>query len=122
MNEPINPVTEEFEALDRIARTYDGRLLHRYLRRVLEAVYDTPDETALRSHNGRRTLARDLMGHMALGIEGTSGRRDEQRGDEPILTRSSRSAAGIHRRAGSRRVEPDPAVAAFLLEHGADEA
>jgi hypothetical protein len=121
-DDPISPVTEEIEALDRIARTHDGRLLHRYLRRVLEAVYDFADETALRSHTGRRTLARDLMGHMAQGIEGTSGRRDEQRGDEPILNRSSRSATGVRRRPGSRRVKPDPNVADFLFKHGADEA
>jgi hypothetical protein len=122
-DDPINPITEEIEALDRIARTWDGRLLHRYLRRILESAYDFQKVTALRTHNGRRTLARDLMGHMAAGIEGTSGRRDEHRGDEPILNRSTRAASGVHRRpAGARRVDPDPAVAEFLLKHGPDKA
>lgn len=120
-DETLSPVAEEIEAIDRIARTADGRLLHRYLRRVLEAVYDLSDSCALRSHTGRRTLARDLMGYMAQGIEGTSGKLE--RGNEPILNRpGSKPAAGRDRIAGRRRVEPDPNVAAFLRDHGADEA
>ena len=116
MPEDISPVAEEIQALDRIARTYDGQLLHRYLRRVLEAVYDFQDDGALRGHNGRRTLARDLMGHMAQGIEGTSGRSDV-----PILNPpGSGHTASRRRPAGSRRVDPDPAVDAFLAEHAAD--
>lgn len=124
MNDPvdqISPVAEEIEALDRIARTHDGRLLHRYLRRILESVYDFQECSALRSGNGRRTLARDLMGHMAQGIEGSSGRHEH--GNEPILNRpGDRPAGGNRRPAGSRRVDPDPNVADFLRDHGADEA
>lgn len=120
-DEPLSLVAEEIEALDRIGRTHDGRLLHRYLRRILETVFDTPNDGALRSHNGRRTLARDLMGHMARGIEGSSGRLEH--GNEPILNRpGDRPAGGNRRPAGSRRVDPDPNVAAFLRDHGADEA
>jgi hypothetical protein len=104
----INPVTEEKEALDRIARTSDGRLLHRYLRRVLEAVV-IADNGALLAHNGRRSLARDLMAEMAEGIK-DAGR------DEPILTRPNRPVATDRR--PKRRVEPDPAVEQFLTEHG----
>ena len=36
-------------------------------------------------HNGRRSLARDLMNCMAQGIEDGSGRRDSPRGDESLL-------------------------------------
>lgn len=118
-DEPINPRDEEIEALDRIARTRDGMLLHRYLRRILEAVIDFQQDGALQTHNGRRTLARDLMGHMAQGIEGTSGRSDSS---EPILSAGSGRIATRRRPAGSRRVDPDPAVDAFLAAHGADEA
>jgi hypothetical protein len=121
IDEPISPVAEEIEALDRIALTHDGRLLHRYLRRILETVYDTADDGALRVHTGRRTLARDLMSHMARGIEGSSGRY-ESRGDEPILNRSGSGPTGSRRRAGGRRVDPDPNVARFLVDHGADPA
>lgn len=90
--EQINPLLEEAVAIDRIARSPDGRLLHRYLRRVLEAVYDLQDDGALRQGNGRRSLARDLMRLMASGIEGLSDRTDD-----PILTRASQPIA----RAGS---------------------
>lgn len=120
MTDELSPVTEEIEAIDRIACTHDGRLLHRYLRRVLEGV-GLPDVGALPFFHGRRTLARDLMGHMARGIEGDSGRLEH--GNEPILNRpGNKSAAGRDRIVGRRRVEPDPNVAAFLREHGADEA
>jgi hypothetical protein len=74
---PIDLLSEEIEALDRIARTYDGLLLHRFLRRALEAVYELQTDSALRAGEGRRSLARDLMRHMARGIEGqTSAARD----------------------------------------------
>lgn len=96
-DDPINPVKEEEEAIDRIARTHDGVLLHRYLRRVLETVVDLQDDGALRTQNGRRTLARDLMRLMASGIEGTSGRADQ-----PILTRPG-TPAGTGSRAERRR-------------------
>ncbi len=119
-DEPLSPIQEEIEALARIARTHDGRLLHRYLRRILETVFDTPDDGTLRSHNGRRTLARDLMGHMAPGIEGDSGRLEH--GNEPILNRPGSRGASRRRPAGRRRVDPDPNVAAFLRDNGSDEA
>lgn len=103
----INPVIEEKEALERIARTLDGRLLHRYLRRVLEGVI-IAEGSALSMHAGRRSLARDLMAEMAQGI------RDAGR-DEPILTRPGRPVSTDRR--PKRRVEPDPNVEKFLNEH-----
>jgi hypothetical protein len=111
----ISPVEEERLAIDRIARTRDGVLLHRYLRRILEAVHDLPDMSALPLATGRRTLARDLMRLMADGIEGTSGRSD----DSPILTRSGRSGAPTVR-TSRRRVLPDPSVDAFLRATAAE--
>jgi hypothetical protein len=113
VDEP-SPIAQEREAIDRIARTNDGRLLNRYLRRVLETV--VLDDNLLQTHNGRRSLARDLMNCMAQGIEDGSGRRDIPRGDESLL-RLPRNADGGQRTASRRRVEPDPAVAAFLREH-----
>lgn len=88
-DEPLNPVQEEIDAIKRIAATRDGALLHRYFRRVLEAVFDLDSDSALRSHNGRRSLARDLMRHMAEGID---GRRNDSI-DDPILSRAGGSIA-----------------------------
>lgn len=95
----INPIEEEREAIKHIAGTPDGALLHRYLRRILETVIDLDSEGALRSHNGRRSLARDLMRLMAEGID---GRRTDSSGD-PILTRSGGAVAV------SGRARRDPA-------------
>lgn len=91
----LDPRQEEIEAIDRIACSADGRLLHRYLRRVLEAVIDIQSDSALNSHNGRRSLARDLMRLMAKGIDehGSSSSSDA-----PILTRAG-GAVAVARRA-----------------------
>src|SRR6266403_1965473 len=86
MTDDFNPFTEEIEAVKRIASTGDGRLLHRYLRRVLETVIDLQEGGALQAQNGRRSLARDLMKLMAEGID---DRRDDH-GNDPILARSAR--------------------------------
>ena len=105
----LNPLDDEKRAIDLIARTPEGRLLHRYLRRVLEGVVDMPDNGALTSHNGRRTLARDLMRLMAQGIEDTSGGRT--RSDEPILARERKPAiVARERRGAGRRVTADEPV------------
>jgi hypothetical protein len=57
------------EAIDRIARTPDGLLLYRLLQKVLcGTVAVQHDHCALQFHEGRRTLARDLMAFMSEGI------------------------------------------------------
>lgn len=96
---------EEADAIAAISYSEQGRLLHRYLRRVLETVYDTQDPGALQSHNGRRTLARDLMRLMAEGIEARSGgtRNDPQRGDEPVLVRPGKPVDARQRTRGVGR-------------------
>lgn len=116
-----DPRIEELEALDRIARTSDGRLFHRYLRRILEGCSDVLPDGALQAHNGRRSLARDLMRHMASGIEGTSERRHEQRGDESILGRNGSTTGPDRRHRGTaRRVDPDDSAVRFVRDHDAD--
>lgn len=92
MTEQTNsPLREELEALDRIARSPDGHLLHRLLRRELEAVApDNSPSGALPALNGRRSLARDLMRSMAQGIEATSGSHTDSilaRRAEPVAIR-----------------------------------
>ena len=94
MTDDITPQQEEIEAIYRIAGTRDGVLLHRYFRRVLETVFDMDNDSALRSHNGRRSLARDLMRHMAEGLND----RTDSSADAPILNRS-RGAAAVSGRA-----------------------
>jgi hypothetical protein len=95
---PIIPLTEETEALDRIARTHDGRLLHRYLRRVLESCRASDESGALQRHEGGRILAADLMRHMAQGIGDTSDGRDQ-----PIVSSPRQSGSGGLSRSERRR-------------------
>lgn len=85
----IHPLAEEKAAIKAIASSRDGALLHRYLRRVLETVIDLDSEGALREQNGRRSLARDLMRHMAEGLN--DDRTDSS--NAPILARSSGAVA-----------------------------
>ena len=82
---------EMAKAIDRLARTDDGLLLYRYFQRVLCSVSTSPNDGALREHNGRRSFAAELMGHMAKGI------RESGRPTDPALTFAV---------AGSRRVAP----------------
>lgn len=95
MTDELNPHQEEREAIEAIARTREGLMLHRYLRRVLETVIDLQDGSALKQQNGRRSLARDLMRLMAEGID---GRRTDSSSDDPILTRP-RGAVAVTGRA-----------------------
>lgn len=101
----LNPLKEEADAIARIALTNDGRLQHRYLRRVLESVIDFQIDGALSSHNGRRSLARDLMALMAAGIENRAG---TDSADAPILSRPARGASVIANTAGRRRATVTP--------------
>ena len=84
IQDEVDPVTEEREAIARIAFSFDGLLMHRFLRRTLEAVFDLEPSSALPTQNGRRSLARDLMRLMQEGIESQSGRAS----DSAILTRA----------------------------------
>lgn len=101
---PLDLSAQEIEAIKRISFTSDGLLLHRFLRRVLETVVDVVEPSTLLTQNGRRSLARDLMRHMAEGIEAGSGRRTGT--DESILTRSSGAVSAVPARGARRRVGP----------------
>jgi len=109
VDEKVLSFTEqETNAIKAIARTDDGALLHRYLRRVLEAVMDLQDDGALRQQNGRRSLARDLMRLMAEGID---DRRDST--NDSILSRPGGPAAVAPRRGPGRRITADTHVAGY---------
>lgn len=106
-DEPLSLEQEERDAIRRIAGTRDGALLHRYFRRVLEEVIVADVSGALRAHQGRRTLARDLMRLMAEGI-------DEHRSDtdDPILART-RGAVSVARTRGRRDPSRYPRVDSY---------
>lgn len=99
-DEPISPQTEEADAIKAIARSRDGALLHRYLRRVLETVIDIQEVSALQAQNGRRSLARDLMRLMAEEID----QHGSDSADAPILSRT-RGAVAVAGRARRDRTQ-----------------
>lgn len=101
---PVNPQKEEAEAIGRIGLTPDGRLLHRYMRRVLETATEMLPDGALREQTGRRTLARDLMRLMAASVE---AQRDGSEPEQPILTSAS-GPVGTGTRGTRRRVALEP--------------
>lgn len=78
-------------AIDRLARTADGRELYLYLQKTLLGfVTGERTEGALREHESRRMFASELMDLMAKGIE-ESGGRDNQ----PIVfSRQQRASTG----------------------------
>jgi hypothetical protein len=108
--EPLSPQQQETEAIRRLGTTYDGFLLHRYLRRILESCRADNEHGALQRHEGARILARDLMAIMAPAIEANSGGRTER--SEPILPGGTgRIAVGGSsggRKPGARRVALEP--------------
>lgn len=103
-----NPLKEEIEAIQAIARSREGAALHRYLRRVLETVIEIQEASALYAQNGRRSLARDLMRHMAEGIDDN---RDTSSSDAPILARAGKPVAVAAR--GRRDPSRYPRVDSF---------
>jgi hypothetical protein len=94
------------EAIDRIARSADGLLLYRLLQKVLCGTVAAPtQEGALQFHEGRRTLARDLMAYMAEGIA------DNDRACVTFAVAKPTSIAGT--RGAGRRVTADTYVAGY---------
>jgi hypothetical protein len=61
------------EAWDRIARTADGQMIYRHLQVIRHGIFAGEGGGALRRFEGRRSLAADLMAHMAKGIEASGG-------------------------------------------------
>lgn len=99
----LTPTAEEIEGIKRLSMTYDGRLLHRFFRRVLEGYLHSVDASALLANNGRRSLAFELMAHMAEGIESSGGRTGSSSDDQPILSRPGGGARVVSPR-DTRRV------------------
>lgn len=87
------------EALDRIGRTPDGRMLYLFLQKQLSGVPLNPDRDALRQIHGHRMLAAELMAAMAKGIRNGNDGRDPT---ERPITFLSREPARVERRTGAR--------------------
>src|SRR5262245_35521197 len=96
-----DPHKEEHEAIERIGLTLDGLMLHRYLRRVLEAIPADLSHGALEVDTGRRSLARDLMIRLSKGIEANRERQDS----DVLLRGPARPVRVIG--PGGRRVRPE---------------
>lgn len=96
------------KAWDRIGRTADGQLAYLYLQKVMFGVLESNDAGALQRHDGRRSLARDLMAMMAEGIEARAGTSPD---DKPItFERQQRASARPEARGARRRVTLDTPV------------
>lgn len=110
MIEPAE-ITDEMmrEALHRLGMTPDGELFYRWLQKELMGVMATENLSALQTHNGRRTLARDLMGLLAKGIEErgrTESNHNAGASSRPVVFAVARSVAVARPRGAGRRGGP----------------
>src|SRR5689334_17508646 len=77
-------------AIDRLARTEDGRTLYLFLQKHLMGVPTVESESALRENHGERRFAAKLIGLMAQGIRESGGSNTSTDGtgsvspDQPI--------------------------------------
>jgi hypothetical protein len=114
------PIDEKFllEAIDRIARSADGRLLYLHLQRRLMAVRMTDDPSALNSDNGERRFASNLMGLMATGISESGGRTSSDSGpgsEQPIVIAVAKPIPVGRATGAARRIGPDTRVPGWDL-------
>lgn len=111
--------TQFHAALDRIARSDDGRTLYLFLQRRLMAVCSVDSESALRSDNGERMFASKLIGLMATGIRESGGSNTSTDGtggispDQPITFAVAGPRAVSERRGAGRRITADTRVAGY---------
>lgn len=114
---PAEPLTDEQfrNALDRVARTEDGRTLYLFLQRRLMGVCSSLEDGALRDDQGERSFAAKLIGLMAKGIAESGGRTTSDNGsstgsgDQPIVFAVPQPRS-VARRGGNRRVTADTVI------------
>ena len=111
------PLAEKFllEAIDRIARSPDGRLQYLYLQRRMMAVTAASDPCALASDNGERRFAARLIGLMATGISESGGRTDSSDpsrtgSEQPIIPAVPKPVDTRGPRGAGRRITADTRV------------
>jgi hypothetical protein len=126
---PLEPISDEQfrNAIDRLARSDDGRTLYLFLQRSLMAVPMALDDGALRAHHGERMFAAKLIGLMAKGISESGGRSDASGpgsgsggGDQPIVfaVAGPRRVADAGRAGSGRRVTRDTVVPGWNDKQG----
>ena len=116
-----HPINEKLllEAIDRIARTPDGRSLYMYLQKRLMAVPTSDDVSALNSDTGERRFAARLIGLMATGMAESGGRTGSSdsgpSGEQPIVFAVAKPVALGGARGAGRRIGPDTRVPGYDL-------
>jgi hypothetical protein len=99
------------EALQRWARTPDGRVFYIGLQKMLMGVPSDKSDGALRENLGRRTFASELMAVMAAVMTENLSDDGIGSGDRPIVFQLQRPAVVAGQRGARRRVsESDAAV------------
>lgn len=114
---PVDPLTDQqlHSAIDRIARSEDGRTLYLFLQKSLMAVPTAHEDGALRQSHGERMFAARLISLMAKGISESGGRTgsssDSTSGgnaDQPIVFAvAAPRAVSTGGRGAARRVTAD---------------
>ncbi len=114
------------KAIDRIARTPDGKLLYLHLQKRLLGVLGqpNPESGALQMDHGARTFASNLMGLMAAGIDESAGsatdQSSERAADRPVVFRVAPRVVGQPRLSARERIAAnDPELIA--LRNAADQ-
>jgi hypothetical protein len=90
------------EALQRIARTSDGRLLYLLFQKVVTGVPTDSRSGALKVNLGRRTLASELMAVMAETMTEATSDGTGDPSERPIIFSLARPVV-VARNAGARR-------------------
>jgi hypothetical protein len=108
------------EAIDRIARTPDGRLLYLWLQRRMMGVCASTEPGALQTDHGERRFASTLIGLMAKGMDESGGRDTSTGGrgtSEPaIIFALPRPVASPDSRGAGRRITADTRVPGYDRE------
>jgi hypothetical protein len=117
-----HPINEKLllEAIDRIARSPDGRSLYLYLQRRLMAVAISDDPSALNSDNGERRFAARLIGLMATGMAESGGRTGSSDSgpsgeQQPIVFAVAKPVTLGGPRGAGRLIGPDTRVPGYDL-------
>jgi hypothetical protein len=105
------------EAIDRIARTPDGRVLYLYCQRRLMALTVSADLSTLQSDHGERTFAARLISLMATGISESGGRTSSggpgSISEQPIVFAVPKPRAVGGPRGAGRRIDEHTRVPGY---------
>lgn len=114
------------EAIDRIARTPDGRSLYLFCQRRMMAVNVSMDPSTLQRSEGERTFAAHLIGLMATGISESGGRTSSSgtgsdSPEQPIVFAVPKPVAVGGPRGAGRRITEHTRVPGYDPPAGGDD-